>query len=187
MRRDKSDEQHPRAIIVCMVAKPRDRLVPHSSVVGIVFRMACAHLVETYNIVPGGRDRIAHRPPHLPDPLPDVHRPVLGIEAGWVLGLAIVKLADGLYAHIRRLQSSAPAGDTAVIRRRVVPVADFVNVAARREARAGGNTDWTGRVGRIEPAAAFGKRVDMRRPDDWMIGARQRTRLVFVRDDEKKV
>ena len=44
-----------------MVAEPRSRPVAHGLVVGIVLRIARPDLAKANDIVPGRRDRIAHR------------------------------------------------------------------------------------------------------------------------------
>jgi hypothetical protein len=161
----------PRTIVGRVPPKPGDSVVPDRLVVGIVLGAAGTDLAEPHDVVPGSRNRIADRAPHLPDPVQDMHRPVLVIEAGRVVAVAIVELADGFDPNIRRLQPNAPAGDAPVIAHGVVPVPDLMHIAASGKARACRYADRTRRIGRAEPGPPFGQSIDVGCSDDRMTGA----------------
>ena len=186
MRRDEADEQHPRPIVAGALAQPRDRRVADCLVIRIVFRIAGADRVEPGDIARTG-NWIAHRAPHLSDPVPEMHRPMLDVETGRVIGVAVVQFSDGLDADSMALQFGAPARNAAVVAHRVVPMADGVHVASGRKAGARRHAKGRGRVGVGEADAACGEPVEMRCAHDRVTGARERARLMRIRDDEDEM
>src|SRR5262245_1622723 len=187
MRRYEADEQHPAALVTACATQPRHRRVADRLVVGVVARVAGADLAKSHYVVPGSRNRVAHRSPHLSDTFGEMHGMVLAVEAGRIAAIAVVQLADGFDPDVRGLQALTPTRHAAVVAHRVVPVADVVDVAPGRETCTSRDADGTGRVSRREAGAACGESVDIWRSDDRMAGARQGARLVFVGNDEDEI
>ncbi len=112
---------------------------------------------------------------------------MLAVEAGRIMAIDVVQLANGFDPHLRGLQAHTPARYAAVVSHRVVPVADVMHVASGRQACTRGDADGARRIGGREAGAACGETIDIRRSHDRVTGTRQRPGLVFVGNDEEEV
>src|SRR6516164_235351 len=187
MWRHEADKEHPWALVAARTTQPRNRRVADCFVIGVVAGVAGADLAKPYDVVSRSRNRIAHRSPHLSNPFGKMHGMMLAVEAGRIMAIAVVQLADGFDPHVCGLQARAPAWHAAVVAHRIVPVADLMDVASGRQTCTRGYADGAGRIGCCESGATCGEAIDIRRSHDRVTGARHRASLMLVGDDEDEI
>src|SRR5919204_6190072 len=95
MRGHEADEEHPGALVAARITQPPDRRLADRFVVGVVAGVAGTDLAKSYDIVSGPRDRIPNRSPHLSDSFVEMHGMMLAVEAGRIMAVYVVQLADG--------------------------------------------------------------------------------------------
>ena len=190
MRRNEGDEGHPgfpgAAMFFRLVLQPRAGVPGDVQVVVRIARLAGAYLARELvrllddQLIADGSHRAAH-------PAARVHGNDLLVEAGGVGRVFEVQLADRGNAVTLGLQAMPPALRLARIGARVVPTADLVHVAARGEARPGGNADRRIRVGARKPRARGRQAVDVRRLHHLVAIAAERLDAEFIRHDDEQI
>lgn len=97
VRRDETNVQHPRALVIlpCGIGKPPLGLGRNAVVVDIVLGGSGADRIHhRMGALPEVGFTVAQSTPHHAIATVDVHRVVLMIEARWIFGISVVQLAD---------------------------------------------------------------------------------------------
>src|SRR5215831_9429057 len=100
MRGHEADEEHPGALVATRITQPPNRRLADRFVVGVVAGVAGTNFAKSYDVVSGSRNWIPHRSPHLSDSFVEMHGMMLSVDAGRIMAIDVVQLANGFDPHL---------------------------------------------------------------------------------------
>ena len=140
MWRYERQEQRPRPLVIGVRAQPADGVLAIADVVLLIGRVSRSGFFDRAAPIAAQR-AIADAAGRVADAVHDMQRLDFAPEAVVVFAAAEVQLADGVDHETGLVQPMAPARHAPMIRKAVVPVAEFVHVAAGRQGGARRHTD----------------------------------------------